>query len=109
MGVTQKLREGMEAMLTQMHASMPTVAPEKWSAFEAELRAHPIDELLLEQIRPVYQLSPEEMDAVIAFYESPKGARIMEKMQLVNGAIDRSIQGWFETKMKAAMTKVMGS
>jgi hypothetical protein len=107
MGLTQKLREGTDAMLHSMRASLPTVAEERWSAFEAELRAHPIDELLLDQIRTTLTLSPEEMDAVVAFYESPKGARIMEKMQLVNGAVDRAMQSWFETKMKAAMAKVM--
>src|SRR3954463_12018500 len=99
MGLTQKLHEGLEAMLSSMRESMPTVAPEKWNSFEAEMRAHPIDELLLEQIRTTVTLSPQEMDAVIAFYESPKGKRIMEKMQLVNGAVDRAMQSWFETKM----------
>jgi hypothetical protein len=109
MGLTQKMREAVEAMLSSMHDSLPTVTPEKWNAFEAEMRADPIDRLLLDQVRATMTLSPEEMDAVIAFYESPKGKRIMEKMQLVNGAVDRAMQSWFETKMKNAMTKVMGA
>ena len=46
------------------------------------------------------------MDAVVAFYRSEKGKRIMEKMTLVNQVVDRASQTWAERKMKAALTKV---
>jgi len=110
MGMTGKLREGTDSMLATMRenlaASGNTVAPEKWAEFERELRAHPLDTLLLDATRNALTLTPEEMDAVVAFYRSEKGKRIMEKMTLVNQVVDRASQTWAERKMKAALTKV---
>jgi hypothetical protein len=109
-GLTAKLRDATETIITTMKKNFDdqgaTFPADRWDEFVKELRAHPIENLLLDIAKEMLQLSPDEMDAVIAWYKSPRGARIMEKMTLVNQVVDRASSTWIEKKGKAAMAKV---
>jgi hypothetical protein len=110
-GMTAKLRDATETMIATMKKSFDdqgaNLPAERWDTFVKELRAHPIEPLILDIAREMITLTPEEMDEVIKWYRSPRGARIMEKMTLVNQIVDRASSSWMESKAKAAMAKVM--
>src|SRR5579859_4528259 len=107
MGLTEKLRQGVEAMLVSLRATLAAggVTPEKWAAIEVEIRERPLA-LFREATAGAFTLSPEEVDAVVAFYQSPKGKRVMEKMTLVNQAVGQATQAWAENQMRLAIEKV---
>src|SRR4051794_28417691 len=111
MGLTSKLRDATDNVIAAMKKNFDdqgvTIPPERWATFDAELHAHDIAKMIEDAARASMTFTPDEMDAVIEFYQSPRGARIMEKMTLVNQIVDKASSSWIETKGRAVMAKVL--
>lgn len=71
----------LDNMSTTYKTSLPDVPGEFWDAMKAEMK---IDELI-ELIIPIYakHYSDEEVIQLIAFYKTPLGKKVTEKLPLI--------------------------
>ncbi len=71
----------MESMVEQFKLAGPEVPDEWWDGFMAKVTAEDLDNLIV----PIYarNFTDAEIDAMIAFYETPEGRSVMAKMPTV--------------------------
>ena len=82
----------MEALLSQFQQMAPEVPNDWWERFMAEVNVEELDELII----PIYQenYTETEIDAMIAFYETPEGQSIIKKTPMVTRASAQAGQAW---------------
>lgn len=73
--------QGVDQMIQMMKGSMPQSNEEFWTKLRAEIR---MDEYI-DQMVPVYLANFDEadLDALIQFYQSPAGKRLIEKQPAI--------------------------
>jgi uncharacterized protein len=109
--VDQVMRRSMEAAMQgqQLSPEQQRVVDARAAKFVQVLR----EEMTWDKLRPLYvqiyqeSFTQEEVDGLIAFYESPAGAAYVEKMPVVmqkSMSIMQSRLAPMMEKMKAAMT-----
>ena len=100
--------QNMVVMLDQMKAVRPDIPDEFWVAFRAELRGEDLVEVLV----PVYasHFSREEVRAMIAFYRTPVGQKLIAETPALTADAMAVGQEWGRAlaigvvqKMQAAM------
>ena len=87
--VTNGLQLGIQALdqiFAQLRPSVPQLSDEAWSKLVAELRGAAMADFEALLV-PVYDrhFTQDEVDGLIAFYESPLGKKTIEKMPAVMG------------------------
>ena len=87
--VTNGLQLGIQALdqlFAQLRPSVPQVSDEAWSNLVAEVRGAAMSDFEALLV-PVYDrhFTQEEVDGLVAFYESPLGKKTVEKMPAVMG------------------------
>ena len=82
MGTTKDLEKSVEDALGQMKKFLPQVEEftEIWDRFAKDIVKKTVVGFMKESIAPVWgeHYSEEELDALIAFYSSPVGKKILE-------------------------------
>ena len=65
----------IDGMMGNFRQSMPDVPDQFWTAFRAKVKASDMVEMVI----PIYEkhLTPAGIDAIIAFYSSPAGKRLV--------------------------------
>lgn len=98
---------GVQAM-TQMIPALKQMAPEApelfWQEFMAEVRP----ESLIDLIAPIYSehFEEAELDALIAFYSSPVGRKMVERLPAITAESMAVGQAWGTEIAKRAMEKL---
>jgi uncharacterized protein len=71
----------IQTMISSYKKEMPTVPAEYWDNFMKEVNA----DTLIDMIVPVYKkyYSDEDITALITFYESPVGQKVVKSMPLI--------------------------
>lgn len=87
-------KAGVGQMIAQFKAAMKDVPEEFWTRMETKINLEIND--LLNQLVPVYarNLSPEDVKALIQFYESPLGQRFVAAQPKISGEAMVIAQGW---------------
>lgn len=80
-GAAQLGQQVMDQLIPSFKASMPGVSDQFWGDFAGE--AHP--EALVEDVARIYDkhLTAEEVKAIIAFYETPAGQKLVSMLPAV--------------------------
>jgi hypothetical protein len=82
----------IDGMIANFRESMPGVPDEFWTTFRAKIKASDMVEMVI----PIYEkhLTPADIDAIIAFYSSPAGKRLVEKQPLILADTMKVGQAW---------------
>ncbi len=74
----------IKQMMTMVKQGNPNVPTTIWNDFEQEMLNTSLDDLV-EMLVPVYQkhLSQEDLNSLIAFYQTPAGKKYAEKTPLI--------------------------
>ena len=85
-----------EQVMDQMLASMKPMAPQLPDTFWTQLRVELTGESLIELVVPIYakHLSPEDVKALIAFYESPAGKKLIAVQPAITAESMSVGQAW---------------
>jgi len=95
----QQLNGSADAMFSQIVMQFKSVKPgvtdEQWTAVKKDVFDVEVAELN-KQLIPVYKkhFTQDEVQAIIAFYESPTGKKLAEKTPLIAGESMQSAQAW---------------
>lgn len=111
MGTTKNIEKGLEDTLVQVKKFLPDVEElqQIWDRFAKDIMTKTIMSFMKESIAPLWgeHYSEEELDALIAFYSSPVGGKIMttqqemgKRMTQMMFSMSQKIAKEFETKMK---------
>jgi hypothetical protein len=102
LGVRAKLEAATERTLAQLKKDVGEVSPEKWAAFEHDVRCA---DILVDEFTKFVEeigLTPAELDEVTAFYETPFGQRVIalnEQAQVEAEAESQAVLGPMIEKM----------
>jgi hypothetical protein len=100
LGVTERARGAADSLLADLRRSLPDVSDERWAAFVAELDvASSLERTVAESAKQTLALTHDETDQVCGFLESG-GRRLLDKMFLVNAAMDRAANAWSNMAMR---------
>jgi len=82
MGSLKSSEQMMDMMITSFKQNMPNVPIAFWDEFKKEVNL----EELIEQMAPVYvkYYTDDELVQLIAFYKTPLGQKVTEKLPLIN-------------------------
>jgi hypothetical protein len=111
MGTTKNIEKGLEDTMEQVKKFLPPVDEFRqiWDRFAKDIVTKTIMNFMKESIAPLWgeHYSEEELDALIAFYSSPVGGKIMgtqqemgKRMTQMMFSMSQKIAKEFETKMK---------
>lgn len=96
MGANQNFMAVLDQMATQyMEGETDPEQHEFWTAFLEECRTTGVQEIMTELI-PIYRkhLNEEEVDALIAFYGSPAGQTLRDKLPLITVEASKVGEAW---------------
>ncbi len=84
--------QSLDTMISGFRAAMPEVPAEVWAELRTELRT----EDLLDKMAALYtrRFTAEEIAALVAFYESPLGRRLVEEQPAIYAEATRVGQEW---------------
>ena len=102
---TVKLSQQMvDQMLASMQTSMPDIPAEFWTKIRACFKADEFIALII----PVYDkyYSKEELDGLLAFYQSPLGQKVIATLPEVNRESMAIGQAWGRKQAQAIMTEI---
>lgn len=93
-------------MVDRLKAALPQVPEEFWQKFSAEVKP----EELQDRMAAIYAkyLTDEDVNAFLAFYETPTGKKMLEAMPKVQMETVQAAQGWSKEvvdKAKAELEK----
>ncbi len=82
----------MQNMIVQFRQALPEVPPEYWDQFLEKVSA----EDMINIVVPIYDrhLTHDEIKDIIAFYESPTGKTLIQKLPLITGESMTAGQEW---------------
>ena len=95
----QQLNGSAEAMFSQLVMQFKSIKPgvtdEQWAAVKKDVFDVEVAELN-KQLIPVYKkyFTQDEVNAIIAFYETPTGKKLAEKTPTIAGESMQSAQAW---------------
>ena len=82
-------------IVTRFKAAKPEVTEEKWAALKKDVFDAEVAELN-KMLIPVYKkhFTPEEVKAILAFYDSPVGKKLAEQSPLITSESMQITQQW---------------
>lgn len=104
MNVGEVAVQGLESMIDSMRTSSPEVPAEYWDAFRKKININDFIELVI----PIYMrnLEDADIDALIAFYESPAGKRYVAKQGVLMQESMVAGQTWGEKIAQLAIEEM---
>lgn len=83
-GYQESFQVAVKQVIEVFRQNYPGIAANTWSELEKEFSAASMDELV-DMLAPVYahHLSQEDLEQVVAFYQSPAGKKYSEKTPLI--------------------------
>ena len=93
-----------DQMLLTLSQTMPDVPAEVWKSFGDALNAQE----LVDMVVPIYEkhFSHDDIKAIIAFYQSPAGKRMIRAMPAITQESMIEGQRWGEKAMQRIMTEL---
>jgi uncharacterized protein len=103
-GSTKMAEQIMDQMMVMFEQNDPGISKEFWDGFRAEINT----EDLVSMTVPIYDkhLSHEDIRGLIAFYQTPVGAKLIEKLPVIAQESMAAGMKWGEEIGKKAVAKL---
>ncbi len=97
-----------EQVMDQMIGSMKPMAPQLPETFWTELRVEVTGDSLIELVVPIYakHLNPEDVKALLAFYESPAGKKLIAVQPAITAESMEVGQAWGQAVAMKVVAKM---
>jgi len=97
-----------EQVMDQMIGSMKPMAPQLPDTFWTQLRVEVTGDSLIELVVPIYakHLSPDDVKALITFYESPAGKKLIAVQPAITAESMEVGQAWGQEVAMKVVTKM---
>lgn len=94
----------MDQLIASFRTSMPNVPAEFWSEFKSEIQTKDLEDMVI----PIYakHLTLEEAKAANAFYSSPEGRSMVQKLPLIMSESMQAGQHWGQQIAKRALERL---